>query len=315
MAKEKGIKVICDEIMCGLGRHGRGTLFVSEAWDLDPDAVTFGKAVATGLFPLSGAIIKSGKDKLAANKCSVMQSHTYAGSSTRALMAATEVLKEFVLWLPSVSHLGKELGHIMRHLTEMSKGMFICHGQGLMWGGIVSYAGQNNDPEFRGKVVDAFKRHAEECLIIPYFVPVGGFMVSPVIDIDVASIYEIGQRLEKAIQLTMKTVGWTTPTESVSSNSANIPKSIASQSTINLASLAEMSQPAPIQTTQHGSVRMDADLGNDKCVPYLHATKCCTSCGYFVSKDIRNRFVKIEEEQPNATALDAPANETEVPTF
>ncbi len=43
MAQERGIKVLADEIMCGLGRHGQGTLFLSEAWDLDPDAVTFGK--------------------------------------------------------------------------------------------------------------------------------------------------------------------------------------------------------------------------------------------------------------------------------
>jgi len=40
MARERGIKIICDEIMCGLGRHGKGTLFISEAWDLDPDCVT-----------------------------------------------------------------------------------------------------------------------------------------------------------------------------------------------------------------------------------------------------------------------------------
>lgn len=40
MARERGIKIICDEIMCGLGRHGKGTLFISETWDLDPDCVT-----------------------------------------------------------------------------------------------------------------------------------------------------------------------------------------------------------------------------------------------------------------------------------
>lgn len=40
MAREHGIKIICDEIMCGLGRHGKGTLFISEALGLDPDCVT-----------------------------------------------------------------------------------------------------------------------------------------------------------------------------------------------------------------------------------------------------------------------------------
>lgn len=58
MAQERGILVLADEIMCGLGRHGKGTLFLSEAWDLNPDAVTFGKAIGGGVFPLSGAVIK-----------------------------------------------------------------------------------------------------------------------------------------------------------------------------------------------------------------------------------------------------------------
>lgn len=58
MAQERGILVLADEIMCGLGRHGKETLFLSDAWGLDPDAVTFGKAVGGGVYPLSGAIIK-----------------------------------------------------------------------------------------------------------------------------------------------------------------------------------------------------------------------------------------------------------------
>lgn len=328
MARERGIRIVCDEIMCGLGRHGKGTLFVSQAWDLDPDAVTFGKAVATGLFPLSGAILKQGRDLLNKQKCSVMQSHTYAGSSTRALMAATEVLKEFIIWLPSVAHLGDEMGLIMNHISAMSQGMFICHGQGLMWGGIVTHAGQNQDPAFRGRVVQAFKRHCEEICIIPYFVPVGGFMVSPVIDIDVATIYEIGQRLEKAIKCTMEEVGWVATAEE------GAAKAIASASTLNLANLAEMGQHhgtrAPIATlsaknlaelgklaNKRGSLHMQEDLGNDKCVPYLHATKCCTSCGSFVSRDLRRSFMassmKSVGEEESSETLTEP--ETEVSDF
>ena len=67
-AKAHGIRILCDEIMCGLGRHGQGTLFVSEAWGLDPDAVTFGKAIGGGVYPLSGAVLKKGRDILQASK-------------------------------------------------------------------------------------------------------------------------------------------------------------------------------------------------------------------------------------------------------
>jgi adenosylmethionine-8-amino-7-oxononanoate aminotransferase len=208
MAKAYGIKVVCDEIMCGLGRHGKGTLFLSEAWDLDPDAITFGKAIATGVFQLSGAVVKSGQEILKAKKCTVMQSHTYAGSSTRALMAATEVLKEFVTWLPNVAHLGDEMAIIMGSLTKISNGLFICQGQGLMWGGIITHTGQCRDAAYRLKVVQAFKTCCDDALIVPYHVPLGGFMVSPVIDIDVRTVYEIGTRLEQAVLKTMAEVGW-----------------------------------------------------------------------------------------------------------
>ncbi len=66
--------------MCGLGRHGKKGLFLSESWDLNPDAVTFGKAIGGGVYPLSGAIIKSGKRQFEAEKQTVMQGHTYAGN-------------------------------------------------------------------------------------------------------------------------------------------------------------------------------------------------------------------------------------------
>ena len=52
-AQDRGILVCADEIMCGLFRHGKGTMFLSEAWNLNVDAVTFGKSVACGMFPLS----------------------------------------------------------------------------------------------------------------------------------------------------------------------------------------------------------------------------------------------------------------------
>lgn len=307
MARERGIKIVCDEIMCGLGRHGMGTLFVSEAWDLDPDAVTFGKAIATGTYPLSGAILKKGRDVLHANKCSVMQSHTYAGSSTLAIMTATEVLKEFVTWLPSIAKLGEELAHIVNYLATNSEGMVCCQGQGLMWGGLVTHNGQNADPAFRSRVVQAFKRHCDDCLVVPYHVPVGGFMISPVIDIDVGTIYDIGERLEEAIRRTMKEVGWDPATAPVASPST--PKAIASMSTLDLAGLAEMADKglprtvartpstlilaeAAKEAVKRGSLHLVQDLGNDKCVPYLHMTRCCTECGNFVSLNVRNKFRK-----------------------
>jgi len=211
MAQSRGIKVVCDEIMCGLGRHGHGTLFVSDAWDLNPDAITFGKAIGAGVFPISGAVLKQGRERLGENKCSVMQSHTYAGSSVRALMAATDVLNELPTWFTSINKLGKEMEHIFRYLNKISQGLISCNGQGLMWGGVFSREGQCADQAFRQNVIRVFK---EQCIangMVPYFVPVGGFMMSPVFDIDVGTIYEIGQRFEQILTSVMAQVGWQSP--------------------------------------------------------------------------------------------------------
>lgn len=208
MAKGHGIRVLCDEIMCGLGRHGQGTLFVSEAWDLDPDAVTFGKSIGGGVYPLSGAVLKKGRDILQANKCSVMQSHTYAGSSTRALMTATAVLRELPHWFQATTRMGQEMASIFGRLHRLSGGMITAQGQGLMWGCMFSHNGQNKDDQFRLKSFATFKRNCEEVGVLPYFVPVGGFMVTPMIDVDVATVQELGRKLEEALLKTAKEMGW-----------------------------------------------------------------------------------------------------------
>ena len=51
--------------------------------DLNPDAVTFGKAVGGGVYPLAGVAVKEGGDELGAGGRGVLQMHTYAGSSAR----------------------------------------------------------------------------------------------------------------------------------------------------------------------------------------------------------------------------------------
>lgn len=242
-SKARGIRVVCDEIMCGLGRHGQGTLFVSKALDLDPDAVTFGKAIGGGVYPIAGAVLKQGRDKLCEAGCSVMQSHTYAGSSVRALMTATEVLREMPRWFSHISKLGEEMAHICGYLVRVSEGMLIAHGQGLMWGGLFTGKGEMGNPTYRAQAQKCFRKHCEDVGVLPYIVPAGGFMVTPMVDVDVGTIYEIGSRLEKVILRTMDEIGWagSTPDES-KQELCGIPELVAV-----------------------------------KCVPAEHTTKSCTS--------------------------------------
>ncbi len=260
-AKARGIRVVCDEIMCGLGRHGQGTIFVSTALDLDPDAVTFGKAIGGGVYPIAGAILKQGRDRLCQAGCSVMQSHTYAGSSVRALMTSTEVLKEMPNWLSHIAKLGEEMGHIAGYLSRLSEGMIMMHGQGLMWGALFTNEGDMGDVQYRSRALQCFRKHCEELGILPYIVPAGGFMVTPIVDVDVGTIYEIGSCLEQVLLRTMDDMGWKGSSPGESKEEPNgIPE----------------------------IVREDLK----KCHPHLHSTKSCTSCASFVCPDLRMRFIR-----------------------
>jgi adenosylmethionine-8-amino-7-oxononanoate aminotransferase len=262
MAQDRGIKVCADEIMCGLGRHGHGTLFVSKAWDLNPDAITFGKAIAGGAYPLSGAIMKRGRDVLTLHGRSVMQSHTFAGSSQRALMAGTDVLNELSTWMPSITKLGGEMCHIFSYLEKISKGMLVCHGQGLMWGGLFSKIGQSANGDYRADAFDCFMKHADNIGVLPYFVPAGGFMVTPVVDIDVGTVYEIGEKLAEVVERTMADMNW-----------------------------------EPQSQTPENTLSVSQQVSNaiePKCLPSLHATKSCTSCTSFVCQERRRRFVSFQ---------------------
>ena len=67
--------------MCGLGRHGKHSIFLSEALNLNVDAVTFGKAISGGTGDLlSGVIVRQGQNSFIGTRRTAL----HAGSSARA---------------------------------------------------------------------------------------------------------------------------------------------------------------------------------------------------------------------------------------
>jgi adenosylmethionine-8-amino-7-oxononanoate aminotransferase len=150
-----------------------------------------------------------------------LQSHTYAGSSTRALMTATEVLKELPNWFSTISQIGAELGNVLQGVEESSDGMVMCHGQGLMWGGLFRRSDQLSDPTYRNHVIKVFQKHCDAVGILPYHVPVGGFMLSPVLDVHIDTIHQIGERLTQAILLTKTEVGWVGTADKAKTSATN----------------------------------------------------------------------------------------------
>lgn len=209
-----------------------------------------------------------------------MQSHTFAGSSVRALMTGIEVLNTVPLYFSSIKKLGDEMKVIFRHLEKISNGLIYSQGQGLMWGALVSRNGVHKDESVRAKTIACLKKNLDEEGVVPYFVPAGGFMVSPVIDIDVGTLYAIAERMEKALLATANEVRWA---------QHDVP-----------------SAEVEIRVT----LRLDSEFCisevKKQCLQTLHFGRSCTSCEAFVRPELRRRFSQgLLELQSYAQLIDS----------
>lgn len=114
---------------------------------------------------------------------------------------------------PEVVERGKQLRAEMRAFEACSEGLFTVQGSGLMWGALLNRGNSDDNnlsthtshplsadaPRLLRVLKEACKRHQ----ILPYFVPVGGFMVTPLFDVHPDVISEIGARLRAALRDTM----------------------------------------------------------------------------------------------------------------
>lgn len=205
LAQSRRIRVVCDEIMCGLGRHGAGSLFVSKAWDLQPDAVTFGKAIAGGVFPLSGVLVRRGaKEFGAVPGRKVMQSHTYSGASARALMAAEATLNMLPEVFGDIAKRGEQCRKAFTdQIQTESAGSLRVNGQGLLWGAEWTDVIDSKQRAVANLALqDACRREG----VWPYFVP-SGFIITPVLDVDETDLSEALARLVRAISAAASKAG------------------------------------------------------------------------------------------------------------
>ena len=210
-AQARNIMVVCDEIMCGIGRHGQapaggGTgCFLAECWDLRPDVVTFGKAIGGGVgHLLSGAVLMHGAGVLELSGRTAFQSHTYAGSSARALANGAALLEGLESYRPAVKSVEAAIEPALAELNEAADGAVLCHGQGALWGGMWA----NANAGARAFANLKFKKKCAEKRVLPYYVPVGGFMLTPRYDDDPDALASAVRDLSDAALATCREMGW-----------------------------------------------------------------------------------------------------------
>ena len=179
---DRGIPVISDEVMCGLGRHAQDELFLADAWDLPVSAITVGKALGAGVFPIAGALLR--------DDVVPREMHTYAGSSARAILAATAVLDAlddphsdiFLASLRGKSQLLDDKLATLVHPTICLSGIGLLRGLRFL------------DPARSSRFQDACRRVG----VLPYHLP-NGCLISPPYDFDPDDLDEGIRRLAIAL--------------------------------------------------------------------------------------------------------------------
>lgn len=193
LAKNHGARVLCDEVMCGMGRHGQGTMFLSKALKLETDAIVFGKAVACGAFPLAGVAI-------APPHCierRVVQCHTYAGASTMAIVSAARAIRYL-----STHHaeIARRASICERTLGNIKINSLAVHGQGLLWG--VEWTLSREERE-RAQVI--LRERCAQFAVLPYFVECGA-LVTPPLDVCAEQLEGALQRFVLALRATCEDI-------------------------------------------------------------------------------------------------------------
>ena len=127
IAREHGILYVADEVQTGMGRTGR--MFASEHWDVEPDIITIGKGIASGL-PM-GAIVAS---KQTMDWPAGSHANTFGGNPVAceaALMTIQLLEKQYVA---NAARIGGYLMEELRSMQQRHRLIGDVRGKGLMIG-------------------------------------------------------------------------------------------------------------------------------------------------------------------------------------
>jgi taurine--2-oxoglutarate transaminase len=198
-----GILLVCDEVMCGLGRTG--TWFAVDHWNVVPDLITMAKGLTSAYMPL-GAVAMS--DKIAA----YWDDHVYYGGLTynahpmslAAAVANLKVIEEDDL-LGNTQRLGKVMAGLLDDLKAEHPSVGDVRSIGLF--GIVELVRNRGTKEpmapFNGtspqmqRLGAFFKEHG-----LYTFIHWNNFFTNPPLSITEAELREAFDIINRALELT-----------------------------------------------------------------------------------------------------------------
>src|SRR5277367_5259255 len=133
ICRERGIQLIADEVMSGMGRTGKP--FAVQHWGVEPDIILTGKGIASGYAPL-GAVLVARNVVEAFERGSgtfqhgfTYQSHPLAIAAGNAVLDYLESQKLFARVAPAAEELRHRLPPLQEH-----RNVFDTRGLGLLMG-------------------------------------------------------------------------------------------------------------------------------------------------------------------------------------
>lgn len=131
-ARSAGALVVADEVQTGLWRTGAPALSLTDACDLDPDAVLLGKPLGGGVLPLSAALCS---DRLYGPLLAdpFVHTATFGGHplSCAAGLAGVDAMQRLA---PRGRDVGTRLERHLRALADRHDLVTDVRGRGLLWG-------------------------------------------------------------------------------------------------------------------------------------------------------------------------------------
>jgi 4-aminobutyrate aminotransferase len=152
--RERGIKLIADEIQTGIGRLGY--VFASEYFGVEPDAITVAKGLGGSGAQVAGILTTENLAGLPANE----HSFTYGSNlvSAAAALATLEIISD-ESFLSNVRNVGN---YILQRLTENLQHhphVFDVRGVGLMIGLEITTADRQPSPDLTNHLASRAMHH------------------------------------------------------------------------------------------------------------------------------------------------------------